>query len=401
MRVLFLSGWFPYPPDNGAKIRIYSLLKGLARAHEVTLISFASQPVVRQQMEHMNTICRDVRVVATDASRPPSPWRAWLGHVSPLPSSVIADHSGAMDAAVRDAARAHRFDLAVASGLRMVPYVRHLKTTPCVLEELELGALHGQVAMAEGGMAGLRRRLMWVKTAHYVRRLLRRFEACTVVSEPERELLARVAPAYEPVHIVPNGVDIDAANGSWGEPVPNTIVHAGALSYSANRDAVRFFLEEVLPRITPRVPDVAVRMTGEVDGSLLRDLPTSPNVEYTGYLDDVRPTIARSWLSIVPLRQGGGTRLKILESMALGTPVVSTSKGAEGLEVVPGEHLLVADSAEEFADSVLSLLGDPTLRSRIAAGARDLVMTRYSWAASQRLLEETLARVALNGGATC
>jgi len=401
MRILFLSGWFPYPPDNGVRIRTYNLLKGLARTHEATLVSFALEPVAPEQMVHMNTLCRDVHVVEIGASRPPRPWKAWLGHLSPLPASVVIDHSKAMAAAVRDVTRAGRFDLAIVSGLRMAPYVRHLETVPCVLEELELGALHGQVAMAGGATARLRRRLMWLKTAHYVRRLLRRFEACTVVSEPERELLAQVAPAYERVQIVPNGVDIDGACDSWGPPAPNTVIHTGALSYSANHDAVRFFLTDVLPRITSQVPDVTVRMTGEVNDALLRGLPTSPNVEFTGYLDDVRPVIAQSWVSVVPLRQGGGTRLKILESMALGTPVVSTSKGAEGLEVIPGEHLLIADSAEEFAASVLLLLCDPSLRSRIAASARDLVAARYAWTESQRLLEDMLAGVVPNGGGAC
>jgi glycosyltransferase involved in cell wall biosynthesis len=125
----------------------------------------------------------------------------------------------------------------------------------------------------------------------------------------------------------------------------------------------------------------------------LEELPKHPGVHLTGYLEDIRPAIAQSWASVVPLRQGGGSRLKILEAMALGTPVVSTTKGAEGIESICGEDILVADEPEAFADAVLRLLGDPVLRAQLAANGRQLVAARYSWQMCAEKLEQVLDRV--------
>jgi glycosyltransferase involved in cell wall biosynthesis len=156
-------------------------------------------------------------------------------------------------------------------------------------------------------------------------------------------------------------------------------VYAGALTYHANYDAAQYLLADIYPRLAAKVPGLTLRVTGGTRGVDLDALPTHPGVHYTGYVPDIRPVVARSWVSVVPLRVGGGTRLKILESMALGTPVVSTSKGAEGLEVTHGENILIADDPRDFADSVTEVLQSPALRARLASGGRRLVETTYAW----------------------
>ena len=143
----------------------------------------------------------------------------------------------------------------------------------------------------------------------------------------------------------------------------DTLIYSGALSYSANYDAVSWFVQEILPLVRARRPAVRMSVTGDSGG---RTLPSTEGLELTGFLSDVRPLIAASWTSLAPLRVGGGTRLKILESMALRTPVVATSKGAEGIEAEPGRHLLVADTATTFSESLIRLLDDPPLRQAIA-----------------------------------
>jgi glycosyltransferase involved in cell wall biosynthesis len=150
------------------------------------------------------------------------------------------------------------------------------------------------------------------------------------------------------------------------------------LSYSANYDALRFFLDEIWPLIRSRRPDARLRVTGRLDGSL-DGLAVDSHVEFTGYLPDIRPAVAASWLSVVPLRMGGGTRLKILESMALGTPVVATSKGAEGLGVTSGRDILLADGPSEFAEAVIRLLDSPELREHLAINGRQVVASKYDW----------------------
>jgi glycosyltransferase involved in cell wall biosynthesis len=160
-------------------------------------------------------------------------------------------------------------------------------------------------------------------------------------------------------------------------PQPDTLIFTGSLSYFANLEGVRWFLSEVYPIVQAQVPAVQLVITGKNDGV---SLPTAENVTLTGFVEDVRPLIASARISLAPLQVGGGTRLKILEAMALGTPVVATEKGAEGLQAVNGEHLLVADSAENFADAVVRLLQDRKLCRKLTDNSCRLVRQQYDWA---------------------
>ena len=202
-----------------------------------------------------------------------------------------------------------------------------------------------------------------------------------------------IAPHCRRVVVVPNGVDLDRYKGDFGAPEPGTLIFPGALTYGANFDAMAFFLHQVFPLVKARRPEVVLRITGKTNGVPVDRLPLDERVILTGHLDDVRPPVAQSWACVVPLRIGGGTRLKILEAMALGTPVVSTSKGAEGLEVVPGEHILIADEPTEFADAVLRLLDDPALRTKLAADGQRLVREQYGWEQIGKKLDQLLHQI--------
>jgi len=161
-----------------------------------------------------------------------------------------------------------------------------------------------------------------------------------------------------------------------------------ALSYDANFDAMDYFLGAILPQVQAARPDARLRITGRATPALVAALPRAEGVEFTGYLDDVRPAVARAWAEVVPLRKGGGTRLKVLEALALGTPVVSTSKGIEGLALEDGRHVLVADSSADFAAATARLLGEPDLRARLAAAGRQTAREHYDWQASGQRLNE-------------
>ncbi|MBK9050663.1 MAG: glycosyltransferase [Chloroflexi bacterium] len=159
---------------------------------------------------------------------------------------------------------------------------------------------------------------------------------------------------------------------------PDTLVYAGAMTYKANFDAVAYFLGEIWPLIRAARPQAVFYVTGKLDGVPVERLPKQDGVIFTGYLDDVRPRVAQSWLSVIPLRLGGGTRLKVLESLALGTPVVTTSKGMEGLELMPERDVLVADTPEAFAAAVIQLLHDPNLHTLLSQHGQQAVK-RYDW----------------------
>jgi glycosyltransferase involved in cell wall biosynthesis len=154
------------------------------------------------------------------------------------------------------------------------------------------------------------------------------------------------------------------------------LIFTGSFGFGPNYDAMTWFLREVYPRIQAEVPDVSLTITGDHKNL---PLPPATNVTLSGFVDDIRPLLAAAWLSLAPIWSGGGTRLKILEAMALGTPVVATSKGAEGLDVEHNVHLLIADTPQTYAEAVLQILRQPELRERLAACAYELVRQKYNW----------------------
>jgi len=204
-------------------------------------------------------------------------------------------------------------------------------------------------------------------------------------------LLSLAVPNYQSIEVIPNCINVADYNDVHEVAQVNTMIFTGSFRYFANHDAMTWFLREIYPRIQARVPDIHLTVTG--DHANL-PLPPAENVTLTGFVDDVRPLVASSWASLAPLRLGGGTRLKILEAMALRTPVVTTSKGAEGLDVQRDEHLLIADTPEAFAEAVIRLLKKPGLRKQLTGNAYQLVREKYDWAVVMPRFLNLIERVA-------
>jgi glycosyltransferase involved in cell wall biosynthesis len=304
--------------------------------------------------------------------------------------------------AVRSICRTTPIDRIVATQLDMAPYAIQ-KSVPALLEELEIGIHHDAPRRAASPAGRIRASLTWWKLRGYLRRTLPRFAACTVVSERERRQVRTAVPTYDRVQVIPNAIDLARYQGDFGTPAPGTLIHTGAMTYDANRDAVDHFLRHILPLVHTEQPHTHMRVTGAAPASAVTGLPPSTGVEFTGHVPDIRPVIAQSWLSVVPLRIGGGTRLKLLESLALGTPVVATPKGAEGLIVHDGRELLIGATPPDFARAVIAVLRSPELRARLAYAGRERVETTYNWTAiGQDLLQlvESLPNSASNGTAT-
>jgi len=264
---------------------------------------------------------------------------------------------------------------------------------PQVIEDLELSMIRNKIGSKPTLWGRLRHRLTWWKLRWYIAGFLPQIAGCTVASEVERRVLRQVAPRYRQVAVIPNGVDLEWYGGDFGSPEPDTLVFNGALTYEANYEAMRFFLGKVFPHVRRTRSSVRLIITGRADGVNLEGLPLGRGVVLTGYVEDIRPVVARSAVCVAPLTTGGGTRVKVLEAMALGTPVVATSKGAEGLDVVDGEHILLADDPPAFADAVLRLLSDAHLRASLTRNACELVKERYDWRQIGGELDQFLRRV--------
>ncbi len=225
----------------------------------------------------------------------------------------------------------------------------------------------------------MRKKLYLAKVRSYTKYLVNQYDACTVASETERELFSQVVDQKDRIHVIPNGVDLVYNQPGMAKPHPHTLVYNGKLTYSANYDAMSYFLRDIFPNILVRVPEATLTITGSVQGVDLSQLSVNDHVIFSGFLPDIRPAVAEAWACVVPLRQGGGTRLKILEAMALGTPVIATSKAAEGLFVTPGMNILLADTPEEFSVHTIQLLNNYQLRCDLSKNGREFVEKNYDW----------------------
>jgi glycosyltransferase involved in cell wall biosynthesis len=374
MRLLALSTWYPHPPDNGSKIRAHYLLKALHEQHDVTIVAFCPSPDAERARQTDDAAQLNVRPVYDDPFRYAAVAQ-WIKFASPIP--IIYWPSRAMRQAVAELTERETWDAIIAIQAPVAPYALAFKSTPKVLD-IDT-ALSFQMRERHAAQGGTRTWLSWQKAQLYERRLFRQFQACTLVADHERPYLQSLTGAACAIDVVPNGVDCAHNRPDLFAPQPDTLVYNGALTYSVNYDAVHYFLNDIYPLIRQQQPDVSFTITGSTTGVDRSGLRLDSGVKLSGYVDDIRSVVGRSAICVVPLRQGGGTRLKILEAMALGIPIVSTSKGAEGLDVRHGEHLLLADDAPTFAQHTLTLLRDPALGQRLGAQARRLVEQHYDW----------------------
>ena len=399
MRILWLNTPLLLPLDKGGKLRTWHLMRHLARRNHVTCISFADPTQLARHREGMKEVCAElVAIDRRDATKEGVRFYASVARhiLDPVPYAVGQYRSREYRRAVRDALNRHSFDRVVCDFL--VPAVNLPDRLPCpsVLfthnVEAEIWRRH-----ADTESNPVRKRLyrtQWRRMLRFERHTVGRFDRVLAVSDVDRDTLQRLygERLTAPVSVIPTGVDtsyftvapIDAA-------ATKRLVFTGSMDWLPNVDAVQFFCREVLPIVRAAEPDVTFTIVGRSPTPAVRRLSDDRAVEVTGRVEDVRPYFARSSVYVVPLRIGGGTRLKIFEAMSAGRAVVSTTIGAEGLPVEHGRHLLLADTPQEFAAAILTLLRDPARRDTLAHNARTLVTERFDWGAAALQLEASIA----------
>jgi polysaccharide biosynthesis protein PslH len=374
MRVLVVSSWFPNPPVNGAKLRSYHLIRELAKCHELTLLSFAEDGEASEEdLGPLREACRRVEVVR---GHPFKHGRLGVrGLLSPIPRSLVQTFSEGMAARVEESAASHDAAVGLQTGAALYLPARAL---PAVFEEAEVTWLRAQSGREVRLWKRARLAFTSAKYERYIRRLVAGVDRTTVVSEVERAALVRIGCDPGRVRVVPNGVAREDLCPRSTRRFPR-LVYSGSMTYAANADAVRWFVSQVWPAVRRSRPDLSLVVTGSTAGVDLGELQRIGGVSFSGYVDDVKTLVAESAACVVPLRLGGGTRLKILEALALGTPVVATSKGAEGLAVTPGHDILIADRPDDFARKVVEVAGDVALTARLTGNGRALVERCYTW----------------------
>ncbi len=251
---------------------------------------------------------------------------------------------------------------------------------------------------ADTARSPLRKALLsaqWRRTVRFERDAVRRFDLVLAVSDTDRRtLLQAYGPLRNAVHVVPTGVDTRYFGDVTGPVRPRHMVFTGSMDWLPNEDGMLYFVRDVLPLVRREEPDATVAIVGRAPTPAIVKLGFEHGVEVTGRVDDVRPHMAAGAVYIVPLRIGGGTRLKIFEAMAMGKPVVSTTVGAEGLPVEPGADVIIADSPHKFAEAVVRLFRSEEERTRIGEAGRRLVAEQYDWSAVFGHLEQALEAAA-------
>lgn len=380
MKILFLTPNLPHPPQQGRAIRNFHLLRAAAREHSVDLLSFAGPG---QDTGPLAAICRRIECVPQPAR---SGARRLLGLLGPRPDLVGRLPSPRMAARLEAMLAGEDYDLLQVEGLEVADYGLH---QPAATGRLVYDAhnaehlLQLRLARLDASAPGRWPRaayslLQGLKLRAYERRLLERSRHLITCSPADAAVLRGLQPTI-PTSVIPNGVDTDTFHPSDRQPRPDSLVFTGTMDFRPNVDGCRWFIEKVLPRLQARRPAVRLSIVGRSPPAELARLARGAPVELTGWVEDVRPHVWQAQVYVVPLRVGGGTRLKVLEAMAMGKAIVTTSMGAEGLELEAGRQAVVADGAAGMADAVADLLERPKARASLGREARALAEERYAW----------------------
>ncbi len=429
MRLLLLTPQLPYPQYQGTTIRNFNIIKHLARAHEVTLLSFGT-PAELENAPPLRALCQHVEIA-------PSPTRTLLNRasttfLSSLPDMALRLHSQPLRAKLRDLLAREQFDLVQVEGIEMAEAwrleVRDWRSArPISIFDdhnaeyaLQRTAFEADARDPRRWHAALYSWIQWRKLACYERntcasadhvivcseadaqaiRSLFRSETlappATTVAEVKRSGRAVVRNPKSEITVVPNGVDTDhyiPSDAVCAKPLAAfALVFTGKMDYRPNIDAMVWFCRAILPRIRAEIPHAHIRIVGQKPAPKIRALANLPGVQVTGAVDDTRPYVADAAAYVVPLRMGSGTRLKVLEALALGKAIVSTTRGVEGIALEPNRDALVADSPDEFARAVIPLLRDAERRRVLGAAARKLAVEKYDWRAILPKFDEVYAK---------
>ena len=385
MRIVWLKTELLHPIDKGGKIRTYQMLRELRREHEVTYLTLDDGQAAPDALERASEYAHDViRVPFRQAAKRTPRFYAELARnaASPLPYAVAKYRSPAMRDALRRVLRENGADVVVCDFLAPSINVDRDLGCPTVLfqhnVEAAIWARHAQVASHP--VKKLYFHEQWRRMRAFEASECRRFDHVVAVSVEDEETFRRDYGVQQ-VSNVPTGVDTDYFRPSGArERQPRSLVFTGSMDWLPNEDAITFFAREVLPLVRAQVPDVTVTVVGRNPPAHIRALAAdTPGIRVTGSVPDVRPHLEEASAFIVPIRIGGGTRLKIYEAMAMELPVVSTTIGAEGLPLRAGVDAVIADEPAAFAAAVVSVLRDPAQAAHIGRTGAERVRREFSW----------------------
>ncbi|HEY8212293.1 MAG TPA: glycosyltransferase [Myxococcaceae bacterium] len=386
MKICFVTPRFPYPAIKGDTLRAFHQLQALSGRHQLTLVSLHDRPVPPEQMSPVDALCERVRVVVHP------PWRAALqtgaGLFGRRPLQLAYYRSTRFRQVLDAVLGADRFDAVHVSLIRMAPYAWDLPAKLPVVVDLVDSISLNLLSRRDGRLGPARAlyNLEYRRVRDYERAVAGHFKRLVISSPVDREVLG------ERVQVIPNGVDLDAFPFRGPEDRHRqTLIFTGNMAYPPNEEAARWFVRKVWPLLRSRWPCLRLEIAGASPGPRVRALEEQAGVSVLGRVPSMAEHLGCATVSVCPLQSGSGIQNKVLEAMAMGTPVVSTTVGNQGTQATPERDLLVADSPEAFASAVDRLLRDADLRARLATYGRAFVEERFQWRAHALALEALYA----------
>jgi glycosyltransferase involved in cell wall biosynthesis len=390
MKILFICPYLPYPLLSGGYTRVFNMLRYLAVSNQISLLAYHREPVTREQEDEINKYCVNLNTI----SRPPifSPGNLinYLATGHPF-MQVINGRSQELARAIDQETERWKPDLI---------HVEHYHMADCLLRSqssrrypkvignqgVEYLILERLAGVAKNPIKKLAALMEARRIKPFEVGICNRFDGCIEVSQ-EDKIIIEQAGVKTPVHVAINGVDtayFSPAPKSAAEPA---IIFVGTFKFFGNQDAIKWMLSEIWPLVKARQPNAVFYIVGNKPPVWLRQL-RDPSLKVTGWVSDLDKIMQASRVVVAPLRMGSGTKLKILEAMSMGKPVVSTGIGAEGIGAVDGRDLLVRDDPRLFAEAVADCLANPELAGRLGDSARKLIGDKYSWVRSADQLSQ-------------
>lgn len=385
MKILFLAPGVPYPLNNGGLIRVYHLMVNLAVEHQVTLLSVepdneaqrAGISVIEKQGITVETV-----PVAKNQKAENKRFYQLLSLFSTTSYEYRKFYSDDMQDLLDKHFRDGNYDLFVAEFSQMGYYEMNTDIPRYVDQHnVEYEIMRRTYETEKNPLRKLMAYSEWKKFYRHEIENCNKFTACLTTSQRDAEILQERSPDLQ-CHVIPNGVDSDFFKRGPEDVDPNMVLFTGTISYYPNTEGILWFHKTTWPLIKAKNPDATFCIAGKSPPPEIQKLAeTDDSIIVTGTVDDMRDYYNKAAVVVVPLRVGGGTRLKILEGMAMEKAIVSTSMGAEGIDYTIGENILLSDTPEEFSDAVVSVMSDTLIRSKLEKGGRKLVEEQYDWRA--------------------
>lgn len=398
MKILWISQSVPYPPKTGVLQRNYNLIREVSRYADIYLVAILQEDVlpgsydIKSAKNELGKLCRDLKIVKlkTESSTVLFFYTALKSLFTEKPLSVNWTSSRTLRETIQKSIQENDFDIVHFDTISVADYRKEITGSSTILNHhnIESHLLERRTQYENNLLKRFYYSLEAKKLEKYEKKVCDKFDVNFTVSKLDGERLLNIAPnaRYE---VIANGVDTEYFDADRIEVIPKSVIMVSGMNWFPNRDAVLYMCDKIWPLLKSTVPEATWTIVGASPPKKIRELARNDNnVVVTDFVDDVRPYMKKAETYLCPMRDGGGTRLKILDALSMGMPIVATTMACEGIDVEPERHVLIANSPEEFIKQIVRVQNDESLRSKLSSEARKFVEEKFSWSVIGKKLSD-------------